>query len=97
MTESKVQSKLIKDLNDRGYAVLRLTPSDLHFPGGKKVMKNGLPDLLAFKKNRIIFVEVKRKNKTFKPLQYVFSKILITFGVKSVLYREGDDLDSLIC
>ena len=94
--ESKVQSKLIEDLNDRGWAVLRLHPSELHIPGDKKVRKNGLPDLVAFKVGDIIFIEVKRKGENFEPLQYVFSKILKKFGIKSVVYRDGDDVDKVI-
>ena len=94
--ESKVQSKLIEELNDRGYAVLRLHPSELHIPNDKKVRKNGLPDLVAFRSNRLIFIEVKRKGETFEPLQYVFSKILKRFGVMSTIYRDGDDIDKLL-
>ena len=94
--ESKVQSKLIEELNDRGWAVLRLHPSELHIPNDKRVRKNGLPDLVAFKPSGLIFIEVKRKGETFEPLQYVFSKILKKFGVKSTIYREGDCVDSLV-
>ena len=94
--ESSVQSNLIKELNDRGWAVLRLHPSELHIPDDKKVRKNGLPDLVAFKTKGIIFIEVKRTGETFEPLQYVFSKILRKFGVKSTIYRGGDDVDQML-
>ena len=94
--ESKVQSELIKELNDLGWAVLRLHPTGLHIPDQRKVMKNGLPDLLAFKKKSVAFIEVKRKGGTFDPLQYVFSKLLKKFGVKSVIYRDGDNVEKLL-
>ena len=96
MLESKVQSNLIKELNLRGWAVLRLHPSELHLPTQTKVMKNGLPDLVAFKKGSLIFIEVKRKGKTFEPLQYVFSKLLKRFGVKATVFADGDSVDDLI-
>ena len=96
MLESKVQRKLIEALNDRGYAVLRLHPSELHFPNNKKVMRNGLPDLMAFKKRKLVFIEVKRKGETFEPIQYVFSKMLRVFGIKSIVFRDGDDIDKLL-
>ncbi len=96
MLESKVQRNLIDHLNDLGWAVLRLHPSELHIPGKKKVMKNGLPDILAFKKGQLVFIEVKRKGKTFEPLQYIFAKALKRFGVKSLVYRDGDDIVALL-
>ena len=94
--ESKVQSELINQLNDRGWGVLRLHPSGLYLPDKKKVLTNGLPDLVAFKTGRLMFIEVKRKNKTYKPLQFVFMKILKKFGVDSVIYRDGDNVDDLV-
>lgn len=96
MKESKVQSQLIKELSKRGWAVLRLHPTELHIPNDKRVRKNGLPDLLAFKPQRIVFIEVKRAGGTFDPLQYVFSKILISFGIRSIIYKDGDDIDELL-
>lgn len=96
MRESKVQSQLIKELTKRGWAVLRLHPTELHIPNDKKVRKNGLPDLLAFNSKGMIFIEVKRSGQTFDPLQHIFSKILAGFGIRSVLYREGDDIDEIL-
>lgn len=96
MKESKVQSQLVKDLTKRGWAVLRLHPTELHIPNDKRVRKNGLPDLLAFKPKGMVFIEVKRTGCYFDPLQYVFSKILGGFGIRSVIYREGDDIDDLL-
>ena len=94
--ESKVQSKLIDELNELGWAVLRLQPTALYIPKKNKVMKNGLPDLLTFKKKSLVFIEVKRKGGTLDPLQYVFGKILKKFGVRSVIYRDGDDIEKLL-
>ena len=94
--ESKVQSALIEKLNDLGWAVLRLHPTGLYIPKQTKVMKNGLPDLIAFKKKSFAFIEVKRGGETYKPLQYIFAKLLRKFGVKSVIYRDGDDIEKLL-
>lgn len=94
--ESKVQSNLIEELNKLGWAVLRLQPTGLHLPNQSKVMKNGLPDLLAFKKRAFVFVEVKRGGGTYDPLQYIFRKILKGFGVRSVIYRAGEDIELMM-
>lgn len=94
--ESKVQKKLIEALLELDWAVLRLHPSELRIPGKKSTMTNGLPDLVAFRKGHIAFIEVKRRNETYKPLQYVFAKLLRGFGVISIVYREGDDIVELL-
>lgn len=47
--ESKIQSKIIKNLEQDGYFVLKLI----------KTNKNGIPDLLVIKDGKCFFVEVK--------------------------------------
>lgn len=59
MLESKVQSKLIKKLENDGYYVIKLI----------KTNKNGIPDLLALKEKEIYFIEVKAKNGKLSKIQ----------------------------
>jgi Holliday junction resolvase len=50
MLESKIQAKIIKRFTDAGYLVIKLI----------KTSKNGIPDLMALKDGKTIFIEVKR-------------------------------------
>ena len=50
MLESKIQAKIIKRFTDAGYLVIKLI----------KTSKNGIPDLMALKDGKVLFVEVKR-------------------------------------
>jgi Holliday junction resolvase len=50
MLESKIQAKIINSFTDGGYMVIKLI----------KTSKNGIPDLMALKDGKTIFIEVKR-------------------------------------
>ena len=77
ISESKVQSKIIKDLESKGYYLLKLI----------KTNKNGIPDLLALKDNEIYFIEVKRKDGRLSKLQEYRIKELKEKGFKvDVIY-----------
>jgi hypothetical protein len=81
MTEQQIQSRLIKDLEAKGYYVIKLV----------KTNKNGIPDLIAIPKNSDVeFIEVKRKNGKVSPLQEYRIKELIKHGVKAIVYY-GDE------
>jgi hypothetical protein len=58
--ESKIQSALIKDLESKGYYVIKLSVTN----------KNGIPDILALPPGcNAEFYEVKQKGKQPKPIQ----------------------------
>ena len=60
MLESKIQTALIKDLESRGYYVIKLSVTN----------KNGIPDILALPPGcGAEFYEVKQKGKQPKPIQ----------------------------
>lgn len=59
IVESKIQSKIIKRLEQEGYFVVKLI----------KTNRNGIPDLLAVKENRAIFVEVKQEHGKLSEIQ----------------------------
>lgn len=81
MTEQQIQSKLIKELEGKGYYVIKLV----------KTNKNGIPDLIAIPKNSDVeFIEVKRKNGKVSTLQEYRIKELIKHGVKAIVYY-GDE------
>lgn len=78
MTEQQIQSKKIKELEQQGYYVIKLT----------KTNKNGIPDLIAIPKDSdVLFVEVKRPNGRLSTLQKYRIKELSNHGVGVIVYR----------
>jgi Holliday junction resolvase len=60
LSEQKVQTKRIKELEADGYYVIKLI----------KTNKNGIPDLIAIHPEKgVLFSEVKRANGKLSPLQ----------------------------
>ena len=60
MLESKIQAKLIKDLESKGYYVIKLSVTN----------KPGIPDIIALPPNCTAeFYEVKQQGKKPRPLQ----------------------------
>ena len=79
-TEQQVQSKLIKELEAKGYYVLKLV----------KTNKNGIPDVLAIPPDSDVeFYEVKSKNGKASKLQEYRLKELNNLNIKAEIYR-GD-------
>lgn len=78
MTEQQIQTKLIKELEDKGYYVIKLM----------KTNKNGIPDLIAIPKDSDVeFIEVKRPDGKLSKLQEYRIKELIKHGIKAIVYR----------
>jgi len=78
MTEQQIQTKLIKELEDKEYYVIKLM----------KTNKNGIPDLIAIPKNSDVeFIEVKRADGKLSKLQEYRIKELIKHGIKAIVYR----------
>ncbi|QDP57435.1 MAG: putative nuclease [Prokaryotic dsDNA virus sp.] len=78
MKEQDIQRKRIKQLEDQGYYVLKLI----------KTNKNGIPDLIAIKKDAdVIFSEIKTKNGKVSELQQYRIKELKNNGFKTEIYR----------
>ena len=67
-----MQSKIIKELESKGYYLIKLI----------KTNKNGIPDLLAIKKNEICFIEVKRKDGKLSKIQEYRIRELQSNGFK---------------
>ena len=73
MTEAKLQTKIIKDLESKGYYVIKTI----------KLNKNGLHDVFAFKNGLATFIEVKATGKKPPPLQLFRIEEVKEFGIKS--------------
>ena len=75
--ESKIQAKLIKELEAKGYYVLKLSVTN----------KPGIPDLIALPKDcNAVFIEVKQGGKKARPLQDYRIKELNNHGIKAFVY-----------
>lgn len=67
---SKMQSKLIKHWQSKGYYVINLVKTPI----------GGIPDLLALKPDEVIFIESKEKHDRLSRLQKARIKMLIKIG-----------------
>jgi len=80
MTEQKIQSNRIKQLEAEGYYVIKLIQTN----------KNGIPDLIAIPPDcGVLFSEVKRLKGRLSKLQEYRIKELNKHGLKTEIYR-GD-------
>lgn len=75
MTESKYQAKLIKQYEAEGWYVLKLI----------KTNKNGSPDILCIRPNKVLFVEVKAANGRLSELQKYRIKELNENGIEAIV------------
>ncbi|MEG0890014.1 MAG: VRR-NUC domain-containing protein [Bacteroides sp.] len=76
--ESKIQARIIKRLEAEGYYVVKLILTN----------KNGIPDLLLLKDGVASFVEVKRPDKSPRPLQEYRMRELTKMGFKCEVWKE---------
>tara|TARA_R100001440_G_scaffold39562_2_gene59036 strand:- start:2038 stop:2277 length:240 start_codon:yes stop_codon:yes gene_type:complete len=78
MTEQQIQSKRIKELESKGYYVIKLV----------KTNKNGIPDLIAIPPNsNVLFSEIKRPSGKVSKLQEYRLKELEDYGFNTEIYR----------
>ena len=78
MTEQQIQAKRIKELEEEGYYVIKLTMTN----------KNGIPDLIAIPKNSgVLFSEIKKPTGKLSVIQEFRLKQLNEHGIKTEVYR----------
>jgi Holliday junction resolvase len=86
MLEAKLQTKIIKDLEKRGYFTVKTI----------KLSKNGLPDIFAFKDGKTTMIEVKAPNKKPSELQNFRIKEVKDYGVISFWVDSFDEYTKII-
>lgn len=85
MTEQQIQSKLIKELESKGYYVIKLISTN----------KNGIPDLIAIPRDSSVeFYEVKKPNGKVSKLQEYRLKELRAHGIKVEIYKGIESNDN---
>ena len=78
MTEQQIQAKRIKELEEKGYYVIKLL----------KTNKNGIPDLIAIAPGSdVIFSEVKTPSGRVSAIQNFRIKHLKEHGIQTEIYR----------
>ncbi len=82
MLESAIQSKVIKELEAHGWYVVKLMQTN----------KNGIPDLIAHKQGRTIYMEIKRPNLRPTPLQDLRHLEIKSHGIMVYTIRSVSDL-----
>ncbi|NBW16146.1 MAG: VRR-NUC domain-containing protein [Caulobacteraceae bacterium] len=82
MLESAIQSKVIKELEAHGWYVVKLMQTN----------KNGIPDLIAHREGRTIYIEVKRPNLRPTPLQDLRHLEIKSHGIMVQTIRSVSDL-----
>jgi Holliday junction resolvase len=70
MSEATIQSKIIHNLEKKGWLVVKIIQST----------KNGWPDLEAIKAGKTVYIEVKNIGENPDPLQLIRHKQLRTAG-----------------
>jgi Holliday junction resolvase len=80
--ESCVQREIITYLERCGWYVVKLIQTN----------KNGIPDLMAVRDGRCIFIEVKRAKQTPKPLQMYRINELIQHGATSFVSHSVEEI-----
>ena len=79
MTEQKIQSKKIKQLEKEGYYVIKLITTN----------KPGIPDLIAIPRDsNVLFIEVKAGKNTTSKLQDFRIKELNEHGITTEIFRQ---------
>ena len=85
--ESTIQAKIIKWLKSDGYFVTKLMGTST----------NGIPDVLAIKDGRTLFVEVKRPGREADPLQEYRIKELNDYGVLAFVAHSVEEVKIRLC
>jgi Holliday junction resolvase len=78
MLESKIQTKIKKKLEEKGFLVIKLI----------KTSCNGIPDLMALKEGKTIFIEVKQPTGVLSELQKLRIKQLRDLGFECKVWTD---------
>ncbi|CAB4128415.1 VRR-NUC domain containing protein [uncultured Caudovirales phage] len=86
MLESIIQSKIVNEAKKNGYTVLKIIKCNI----------NGMSDIILFKDNSTIFVEVKNEKGIQSEIQKYVQKQLEKQGFKYYLVRSLEDFKQKI-
>ena len=81
MTEAKLQTKIIKELEKNNFYTIKTI----------KLNKNGLPDIFAFKNGKTYMIEVKAPGKKPRQLQLYRIEEVKKFGVLSYWFDDFEE------
>ena len=100
-SEHSIQNTIISYLWMRGYYVQRLNSGkipmqSLHGQRLIQLMPPGTPDIMAFKKNELLFIEVKRPGKKPTYLQEEKMKELETYGARCFVATSLEDVEDYL-
>ena len=84
--ESEIQAKCVKYATEQGWIVLKVIASNM----------NGISDLILFKDNTTIFVEMKTPTGKVAPLQLYRQKQLQAQGFKYEIVRSLDEFKATL-
>lgn len=82
MREQQIQHKIIKYLESIGYYVIKIIVAN----------KSGVPDVVAAKNGKVIFIEVKTKTGKLSALQKYNLKKILESGNDIIIARSIEDI-----
>jgi len=85
--ESTIQREIIIYLERYGWYVVKLIQTN----------KNGLPDLMAIKEGKSVFIECKRDKEKARPLQKYRIKELNDYGVLAFVAHSVEEVKIRLC
>ena len=85
-TEAQIQAKIIKIMENDGWFVVKLIQTN----------RNGIPDLVAHKEGKTLYVEVKAINGRISPLQAHRITELTKAGIPSFIVRTETEINDII-
>ena len=81
MSEAKIQSKIIKFLKKQGWLTIKLIRTNY----------TGVPDIVAHKKNKILWIEVKTESGVLSKMQMFRHKEILKLTGEKVMIPFGYD------
>ncbi len=82
MTEQQIQHKIIKFLESNGYYVVKIIAAN----------KSGVPDIVAARDGKVIFIEVKALTGKLSPLQKYNIKKIRECGNRAIVVHSAMEL-----
>lgn len=103
LSESQIERAIADFLTFQGFEVVKI-PSSGYFDMARKCfrkhtspyVRNGIPDLLALKRGRTIWFEVKSKKGILSEAQKDFHKLLEKAGEEFHVVRSVEDVETVL-